>query len=316
MAKSFHKYLKYTLSKYVDNQILKRVTNILYRQPVLVFGGFVQFQIMYYARDVFDLLVNTGISISYQLRLIYPNPTSTGRFITLKVKRNSKRTYHVVGLAKDVDEDDIIVEPEVADVTNVLTSQHPSREPSFMHALDLDAMNGREFPEFVNADYTIRRGVDYRVCESEPTTFYAKCMQYGTNCDWLIRASLIKRKLCWVIRRYNGSHTCTKTTISQDHAKLNSDMIAEHITSNFLRNFKALYLQKLIVNMGTTVREFNAAGNIQVNLFDRQNEVFEVRQMPGSIEYVVNLRQRHCDCGEFQTYRIPCRHVFACCANQ
>ncbi|XP_025611641.1 uncharacterized protein [Arachis hypogaea] len=180
-----------------------------------------------------------------------------------------------------------------------------------------------------------------------------------------------------------------------------------HIASNFLRNFKAPYLQKLIVNMGycRTVREFNvqyarlrergeaytqwldriprqqyalafdngyrwghmttnlvecingvlkgarnlpitslvkatfyrlnelftrkkaeaeartnaghqAAGNIQVNLFDRQNEVFEVREMPSGLEYAVNLRQRHCDCGEFQTYRIPCRHVFACCANQ
>ncbi|XP_016185791.1 uncharacterized protein LOC107627473 [Arachis ipaensis] len=30
-----------------------------------------------------------------------------------------------------------------------------------------------------------------------------------------------------------------------------------HIASNFLRNFKAPYLQKLIVNMDTTVREFN-----------------------------------------------------------
>ncbi|XP_025685424.1 uncharacterized protein [Arachis hypogaea] len=494
-------------------------------------------------------------------------------------------------------------------------------------------MNAPEFPEYINSnpvvvsdgefvvgmefssretviaaikDYTIRRGVDYRVRESEPTTFYAKCVQYGTSCDWLIRASLIKRKFCWVVRRYNGSHTCTRTRISQDHAKLNSDMIAEvikplveadpslkvksiiaevqskfnyttsyrkawlakqkaianlfggweasyealpswfeamvqkdpsaaveietapayqgdevvhevriltrvfwsfypcirafrsckpivqvdgthlygkykgallvavsqdgngnivplafavvegetsdawhfffthlrthvvtrdgvglisdrhdsitsaiarsngswepprairifcvrHIASNFLRNFKAPYLQKLIVNMGycRNVREFNvqyarlrergeaytrwldriprqqfalafdngyrwghmttnlvecingvlkgarnlpitslvkatfyrlnelftrkraeaeqAAGNIQVNLFDRQNEIFEVREMPIGIEYAVNLRQRYCDCGEFQTDRIPCRHVFACCANQ
>ncbi|XP_057747614.1 uncharacterized protein LOC130966807 [Arachis stenosperma] len=38
--------------------------------------------------------------------------------------------------------------------------------------------------------------------------------------------------------------------------------------------------------------------------------------MPSGLEYAVNLRQRHCDCGEFQTYRIPCRHVFACCVNQ
>ncbi|RYQ79583.1 hypothetical protein Ahy_Scaffold5g107811 [Arachis hypogaea] len=30
----------------------------------------------------------------------------------------------------------------------------------------------------------------------------------------------------------------------------------------------------------------------------------------------VDLRGLRCDCGEFQVDRIPCRHVFACCANQ
>ncbi|XP_057720251.1 uncharacterized protein LOC130934727 [Arachis stenosperma] len=65
--------------------------------------------------------------------------------------------------------------------------------------------------------------------ESEPLTFYAKCTQYGSGCDWLIRVSLISRKYCWVIRRYNGSHTCTTATISQDHSKLDSITIAEAI---------------------------------------------------------------------------------------
>ncbi|XP_015954252.1 uncharacterized protein LOC107478630 [Arachis duranensis] len=78
-------------------------------------------------------------------------------------------------------------------------------------------------------DYTIRRGVDYRVYESEPLTFYAKCTQYGSGCDWLIMVSLMSRKYCWVIRRYNGSHTCTRATISQDHSKLDSNTIAEAI---------------------------------------------------------------------------------------
>ncbi|XP_015946668.1 uncharacterized protein LOC107471691 [Arachis duranensis] len=379
---------------------------------------------------------------------------------------------------------------------------------------------------FYVKEYTIRRGVDYRVYESEPTTFYAKCVQYGISCDWLIRVSLMKRQYCWVIRRYNGSHTCTRSTISQDHAKLDSETIAEaikplveadpsikvksviaevqskfnytisyrkawlakqkavekifggwessyealptwfeamvakepsaaieyettyvyrgdeqdgngnivplafaivegetadawhfflshlrthvvnrdgvalisdrhesiisavgrsngaweypraihmfcirHIASNFLRSFKAPHLQRLIVNIGysRTMREFDmryqrlcergeaykqwlnalftrkraeaearisagqlfseyatqkilsnqrSAGNIQVNLFDRQNEVFEVREMPSGLEFAVNLRLQHCDCGEFQVDRIPCRHVFACCANQ
>ncbi|RYR19069.1 hypothetical protein Ahy_B03g063748 [Arachis hypogaea] len=39
----------------------------------------------------------------------------------------------------------------------------------------------------------------------------------------------MKRQYCWVIRRYNGNHTYTRSTISQDHAKLDSDIIAEVI---------------------------------------------------------------------------------------
>ncbi|XP_016168863.1 uncharacterized protein LOC107611456 [Arachis ipaensis] len=78
-------------------------------------------------------------------------------------------------------------------------------------------------------EYTLRRSVDYSVYESEPLTFYAKCTQYRSGCDWLIRVSMISRKHCWVIRRYNDSHTCTRATISQDHSKLDSNTIAEAI---------------------------------------------------------------------------------------
>ncbi|XP_025673585.1 uncharacterized protein [Arachis hypogaea] len=78
-------------------------------------------------------------------------------------------------------------------------------------------------------DYTICRGVDYQVYESEPTTFYAKCTQYDVGCDWLIKVSNMCKKYYWEIRRYNGSHTCTRATISQDHLKLDSNTIAEAI---------------------------------------------------------------------------------------
>ncbi|RYR51317.1 hypothetical protein Ahy_A06g026335 [Arachis hypogaea] len=43
-----------------------------------------------------------------------------------------------------------------------------------------------------------------------------------------------------------------------------------------------------------------ASGNIQVSCFDRENEVFEVREMPSGVEYAVDLRHYRCDCGEFQ----------------
>ncbi|XP_025692843.2 uncharacterized protein [Arachis hypogaea] len=145
---------------------------------------------------------------------------------------------------------------DVADVANTLTNQQPFEEPTFMRSLDLEAMHAPEFPQYINAelpvitdgeftigmefssreavinamkDYTIRRGVDYRVHESEPTTFYAKCTQYGAGCDWLIRVSKMSRKYCWEVRRYNGSHTCTRATITQDHLKLDSNTIVKAI---------------------------------------------------------------------------------------
>ncbi|XP_025704076.1 uncharacterized protein [Arachis hypogaea] len=128
--------------------------------------------------------------------------------------------------------------------------------PFFMRELDLDAMHAPEFPEYSNIgvanpedgefrigmeyssrksvvaairSYTIARGVDYDVYESEPKTFYAKCKMYGRGCDWLIQASLIRKKGCWEIHRYNGWHTCTTGVISQDHSKLDSDTVAEAI---------------------------------------------------------------------------------------
>ncbi|RYR67441.1 hypothetical protein Ahy_A03g013802 [Arachis hypogaea] len=148
--------------------------------------------------------------------------------------------------------------PAVQNEANSIVSQHPFGVPSFMQTLDLEAMHAPEFSEYVNIgegdvavedgkfsvgiefgsrdsvifaikSYIISRGVDYTVYESEPQTFYAKCKGYGVGCDWLIRASLIRKKGCWEIKRYNGKYMCTMGTISQDHAMLDSDIIANAI---------------------------------------------------------------------------------------
>ncbi|RYR70234.1 hypothetical protein Ahy_A03g016740 [Arachis hypogaea] len=79
-----------------------------------------------------------------------------------------------------------------------------------MRNLDLDAMNAPKFLEYTNIgvadpedgefkigmeyssrksivatiiNYTISRGVDYNVYESEPLMFYAKFKTYGCECD-------------------------------------------------------------------------------------------------------------------------------------
>ncbi|XP_057721350.1 uncharacterized protein LOC130935565 [Arachis stenosperma] len=627
--------LKGVICEKIGFQISKKISCMVYRYPIPVFGGFVQYQTKYVTDEAMDRNIEEEE---------YDSDS----------EEEFESNYEAVAPEGEEDQGDGVVGPNVEDVAHALANEDPFEEPSFMRVLDLEAMHAPEFPEYMSAeipmvadgefaigmefssreavlkavkDYTIRRGVDYRVYESEPLTFYAKCTQYGSGCDWLIRVSMISRKYCWVIRRYNGSHTCTRATISQDHSKLDSNTIAEaikplveadpsikvksviaevqskfnytvsyrkawlakqkavekifggweasyealpiwfqamcnkepsaivhyetmsayqgdeevtdirvlhrvfwsyypcirafrhckpvvqvdgthlygkykgcllvavsqdgnnnivpiafaivegetsdawhfflsnlrqhvvtrdgvglisdrhesinaaiarsngawspprafhmfcirHIESNFLRKFKAPYLQKLVVNIGysRTVREYEqryqrlrergeaytnwlnripreqyalaydggyrwghmttnlvecinsvlkgarnlpitalvkatfyrlnelftrkraeaesritaghvfsevvtsklnanqlASSNIQVNCFDRMNEVFEVREMPAGTEYAVDLRQQRCDCGEFQVDRIPCRHVFACCANQ
>ncbi|XP_015961255.1 uncharacterized protein LOC107485255 [Arachis duranensis] len=170
---------------------------------------------------------------------------------------DSEEDFEATYEAGDEDEDgDVGVETATENIVLHPSSSQPMDVPPFMRELDLDAMHAPEFPEYANigvADpedgefrigmeyssrksvvaairrYTIVRGVDYDVYESEPQTFYAKCKMYGRGCDWLIRASLIRKKDCWEIRRYNGRHTCTMGAISQDHSKLDSDTVANSI---------------------------------------------------------------------------------------
>ncbi|XP_057744710.1 uncharacterized protein LOC130962521 [Arachis stenosperma] len=667
--------LKGVICEKIGFQISKKISCMVYRYPIPVFGGFVQYQTKYVTdeasmQEMFSMYFESRGQISVIELYVEFEQSEVDRNIEEEEydsdsEEEFESNYEAVAPEGEEDQGDGVVGPNVEDVAHALANEDPFEEPSFMRVLDLEAMHAPEFPEYMSAgsndvvfkllnvfalnyfdlavvvveipmvadgefaigmefssreavlkavkDYTIRRGVDYRVYESEPLTFYAKCTQYGSGCDWLIRVSMISRKYCWVIRRYNGSHTCTRATISQDHSKLDSNTIAEaikplveadpsikvksviaevqskfnytvsyrkawlakqkavekifggweasyealpiwfqamcnkepsaivhyetmsayqgdeevtdirvlhrvfwsyypcirafrhckpvvqvdgthlygkykgcllvavsqdgetsdawhfflsnlrqhvvtrdgvglisdrhesinaaiarsngawspprafhmfcirHIESNFLRKFKAPYLQKLVVNIGysRTVREYEqryqrlrergeaytnwlnripreqyalaydggyrwghmttnlvecinsvlkgarnlpitalvkatfyrlnelftrkraeaesritaghvfsevvtsklnanqlASSNIQVNCFDRMNEVFEVREMPAGTEYAVDLRQQRCDCGEFQVDRIPCRHVFACCANQ
>ncbi|XP_072077860.1 uncharacterized protein [Arachis hypogaea] len=172
-------------------------------------------------------------------------------------KEEFESNYEVIDPVGDIDQADNTMEVDVAEVANALVNQRPFVEPTFMRSLDLEAMHAPKFSQYMNAaelpvvadgeftvgmkfssreavikamkDYTIRRGVNYRVYELEPMTFYAKCTQYGVGCDWLIRVSKMCKKYYWEIRRYNGSHTCTRATISHDHSKLGSNIIAEAI---------------------------------------------------------------------------------------
>ncbi|RYQ89453.1 hypothetical protein Ahy_B09g096091 isoform I [Arachis hypogaea] len=262
---SFEEF-KGVICEKIDSEMSRKISCILYRYPIPVFGGFVQFESKYVTdeaslQEMFSMYFESRARISFIELYIEFEQSEADRNIVLEdynsdSEEEFESNYEVVGPDGDEEQGDGTVAPDVTDVANALVNEVPFEEPSFMRVLDLEAMHVPEFPEYMSVEipivadgefavgmefssresviramkeYSIRRSVDYRVYESEPLTFYAKCTQYGSGCDWLIRVSMISRKHCWVVRRYNGSHTCTRSTISQDHSKLDSNTITEAI---------------------------------------------------------------------------------------
>ncbi|XP_015936663.1 uncharacterized protein LOC107462568 [Arachis duranensis] len=74
-------------------------------------------------------------------------------------------------------------------------------------------------------DYSIRRGVEYRVMESDHLKYNRRCKKFGKWCTWMIRITLRQRKSTWKVKRYNGPHTYLATSISSDHRQLDYHVI-------------------------------------------------------------------------------------------
>ncbi|XP_020970087.1 uncharacterized protein LOC110268340 [Arachis ipaensis] len=78
-------------------------------------------------------------------------------------------------------------------------------------------------------DYSIRRGVEYRVIQSDNLKYQGICKELGNGCTWLICIVMRKRKSTWKVRRYNGPHTCMATSILSDHRQLDYHVICATI---------------------------------------------------------------------------------------
>ncbi|XP_058733636.1 uncharacterized protein LOC131605277 [Vicia villosa] len=75
--------------------------------------------------------------------------------------------------------------------------------------------------------YHIKNSVDYEIYKSDTQRFLVRCKIEG--CGFTCRASLRKGCGKWVIGRIGGLHTCMASAMSQDHKKLDSNLIAQSI---------------------------------------------------------------------------------------
>ncbi|XP_052118896.1 uncharacterized protein LOC127748425 [Arachis duranensis] len=63
--------------------------------------------------------------------------------------------------------------------------------------------------------YNIRRGIQYKVVESDYRKYYGKCKEFGNGCAWCIWISLRQRKGIWEVKRYNvDAAVCIKVLLN------------------------------------------------------------------------------------------------------
>ncbi|RYR11953.1 hypothetical protein Ahy_B04g069459 [Arachis hypogaea] len=221
--------LKGVICEKINSERARKISCILYRYPVPVFGGFIQYQTKYVTdeasmQEMFSMYIENWSQISFIELYVEFEQSEADRNILWKdynsdSEEEFESNYEFVGPDGDEDQGDGTMAPDVTEVANALANEVPFEEPSFMRVLDLEAMH---VPEYMTAaEVPI-------VADGE----FAISMEFSSR-EAVIKAikevSLISRKYCWVIRRYNGSHTCTRATISQDHSKLDSITIAELI---------------------------------------------------------------------------------------
>ncbi|XP_075665278.1 uncharacterized protein LOC142634930 [Castanea sativa] len=73
--------------------------------------------------------------------------------------------------------------------------------------------------------YHIKRNQTFSVKESDPACWSVRCK----NCYWCLRACFRATHKFFEVRKYNGPHTCTESTLTQDHEQLDIHIIEKEL---------------------------------------------------------------------------------------
>ena len=84
--------------------------------------------------------------------------------------------------------------------------------------------------------YSVRAHHTFRVYYTCAKYEEYRCTEFGVNCNWRVRVCHRPRDNTWEITKYNGPHTCLSASLSQDHPKLDSDVISSFIVTMVTEN--------------------------------------------------------------------------------
>ncbi|XP_072058082.1 uncharacterized protein [Arachis hypogaea] len=78
-------------------------------------------------------------------------------------------------------------------------------------------------------NYNIRGSAEYKMVESDQSRNICRCKQFGDQCRWMVRVAKTRYSRFWKIKKYHGPHSCLASSMFQDHAQLDSNVICHHI---------------------------------------------------------------------------------------
>ncbi|RYR65378.1 hypothetical protein Ahy_A03g011312 [Arachis hypogaea] len=87
----------------------------------------------------------------------------------------------------------------------------------------------RETAMLAVKNYNIRRSTEYKVVELDQARYVCQCKQLRDQCCWMVRVAKTRASKFLVIRKYEGLHSFLASSMSQDHAQLDRNVIYQHI---------------------------------------------------------------------------------------
>ncbi|RYR69030.1 hypothetical protein Ahy_A03g015548 [Arachis hypogaea] len=311
------------LRQSMENCTLMRVSTILYRNSVIIFGGLIQFDIMPITNEV---TMHNMFQIHRQTQIRQPQIELYVEFETVeaegiqndleveddraavyeRMNSNSKDDFEATYEAGDEDEDgdvgvetavdNVVVHPSISQLMNV---------PPFMRELDLDAMHAPEFSEYSNIgvadpeDGEFRIGMEYSSKKSVVAAIRSYTIARRVDYDVYESESQTFYAKCKMYGR--GCDRLIRASLIRKKIRRYND---RHTCTTGVISQDHSKLDSDTVAEAIRPLQIEAsmqqAGNIVVHHFNRRKEVFEVREMTSGKVLVVDLAQRTCDCGHFQ----------------
>ena len=100
--------------------------------------------------------------------------------------------------------------------------------------------------------YVMNVHQSFKVVESKSNKYVVCCLNKSAECPcpFYMRAILSKKTDTWKVTQWGGPHTCLNMTITQDHEKLDSDLIATCVVGTY---FMFILCKFFVLNFNISV---------------------------------------------------------------